>query len=467
MTDKVNISRKLHISRKVNVSGSLRNRLALILTGGAAVLAAILFIVVRALASQIAQQGQDNILTASMSSILDTAIIRDGRITLDFPYSSLSMLSTAADDRVFYAIFEGTTLLSGYDNLQTPAAPAPDQRIFTTATFNGDPIRIATGARLLIGSDGPRTVSVSIAQTQDALSDRLNAISRNVALIGLGFFILSTALALWAASTTSGQLHRLTRSITRRGPQDLSPVTKAVPTEMGPLVASLNRFMSRLDHTLTQSEDFIAEAAHRIRTPLATVRSHAEATLQRVEHRENRAALHAMVRAIDESSRAAGQLLDHAMVTFRAENLETEDVDLEEVLRELMQRMTPVADMKDITLSLQSAGPAILSGDSILLQNALRNLIDNALKYAPAETDVLITVTTQPDLSVEILDDGSGFAVDEIATLSGRFVRGKETANQVGSGLGLTIAKEVTAAHGGTMSLRNRPEGGACVTLQF
>lgn len=451
----------------VNVSGSLRNRLALILTGGAAVLAAILFIVVRALAAQVAQQGQDNILNASLSSILDTAVIRDGRVTLDFPYSSLSMLGTDADDRVFYAIYESDTLLSGYEDLQTPNAPTPDQRHFTKASYNGETIRMATGARILIGSDGPRTVAVSLAQTQDALSDTLNTISRNVALLGLGFFAMSSALALWAASTTSSQLHRLTRSLTRRGPQDLSPVTKAVPTEMGPLVGSLNTFMQRLDHTLTQSEDFIAEAAHRIRTPLATVRSHAEATLQRVQHDENRAALHSMVRAIDESSRAAGQLLDHAMVTFRAENLNKEDVDLTVIAHELVQRMTPVAEMKDINLSLRAAGPAVLSGDAILLQNALRNLVDNALKYAPAETDVVIEIGHDPAPTVSVLDDGAGFADDEIPNLSGRFVRGKDTGNKVGSGLGLTIAKEVTSAHGGTMTLHNRPEGGACVTLSF
>ena len=451
----------------VNVAGSLRNRLALILTGGAAVLAAILFIAVRALAAQVAQQGQDNILNASLSSILDTAIIRDGHVTLDFPYSSLSMLSTIADDRVYYAIYEGGTLLSGYDDLPTPSGPTSDQRQFTTANFNGEKTRIATGARVLIGSGGPRTVSVSIAQTQDALSDTLNTISRNVGLLGIGFFILSSALALWAASTTSGQLHRLTRSVTRRGPQDLSPVTKAVPAEMGPLVGSLNTFMLRLNHTLNQSEDFIAEAAHRIRTPLATVRSHAEATLQRVEHDENRAALQSMVRAIDESSRTAGQLLDHAMVTFRAENLNVETVDLIELSHELVQRMTPIADMKDITLTLQTTGPAVLKGDAILLQNALRNLIDNALKYAPSETDVVIKIMNDTGVHISILDNGAGFDIDELPTLTKRFVRGKGTGNKVGSGLGLTIAKEVAAAHGGTMTLRNRPEGGACVTLSF
>ena len=223
--------------------------------------------------------------------------------------------------------------------------------------------------------------------------------------------------------------------------------------------------MSRLDHTLTQSEDFIAEAAHRIRTPLATVRSHAEATLQRVEQVENRKSLQAMVRAIDESSRAAGQLLDHAMVTFRAENLEMSQVDLADLLRELGQSMSPVAEMKDISITMEIDGPATLQGDAILLQNALRNLIDNALKYAPVETGVTVRISKAARLSVSIIDEGQGFASDEIQTLSGRFVRGKDMDNKVGSGLGLTIAHEVAIAHGGEMILTNTAEGGACVTL--
>ena len=451
----------------VNISGSLRNRLALILTGGAAALAVILFIVVRALAAQVAQQGQDNILNASLTSILETAIMRDGAVTLDFPYSSLSMLGTPADDRVYYAIYEGDTFLSGYEKLSVPDVRTSGGRQFNTEKFNNETVRTATGIRILIASDGPRRVSVVIAQTRDALSETLRTISRNVAFLGVGFFVLSSGLALWAASTTSAQLHRLTRSVTRRGPQDLSPVTKPVPTEMVPLVGSLNTFMQRLENTLSQSEDFIAEAAHRIRTPLATVRSHAEATLQRVEHNQNRAALQSIVRAIDESSRAAGQLLDHAMVTFRAENLVCENVDLDEIAQELVQRMTPVADMKDIALSLQSTGPCIMAGDAILLQNAMRNLIDNALKYGPSETTVVIKITKDEEINFSVFDEGAGFAVDEMPNLSKRFVRGKDVGDKIGSGLGLTIANEVTLAHGSKMTLHNRPEGGACVTLSF
>lgn len=451
----------------VVVFGSLRNRLAMILTGGAALLAILLFFVVRGYATQIAQEGQDNILSASVSSILDAAVLRDGAVELDFPYASLSMLSTSADDRVFYAIYEDDKLLSGYNGLRTGPAVSSNDRKFTSALYDNAIVRVATASRTLIGTDRSRQVSVSVAQTQDALAETLNRISRNVAGFGLGFFILATALAFWGTSTTIGQLSRLTTSVTRRGPQDLSPFLKPVPSEMVPLVRSLNTLMSRLDQSLKQSEDFIAEAAHRVRTPLATVRSYAEATFQRVQKQENRDALRSMMRAIDESSRAAGQLLDHAMITFRAENLEREGVDLDGLLRDLVLRMTPVADMRDVVLSLDSNAPAVIQGDPVLLQNAFRNLIDNALKYAPADTSIAIRVQTTPRVSVDVSDQGRGFMPDEMDKLAGRFVRGGDTEGHIGSGLGLTIAQDVAIAHDGTMALSNRSEGGACVTLQF
>ncbi|MGB5865545.1 MAG: sensor histidine kinase [Sulfitobacter sp.] len=449
----------------VVVFGSLRNRLALILTGGAAALAILLVFVVRGYATQIAQEGQDNILGASATSILDAAVLREGQVELDFPYAALSMLTTAADDRVFYAISENGVLLSGYEGLMVEEDG--DARDFVSARYNDVPVRVATARRMLIGANVSRNVTVSVAQTQDALSETLNRISVNVAAFGVGFFALATALAFWATSSTIGQLSRLTTSVTRRGPQDLSPFTKPVPAEMGPLVGSLNSLMQRLDLSLKQSEDFIAEAAHRVRTPLATVRSYAEATFQRVQTAENRDALRAMMRAIDETSRAAGQLLDHAMVTFRVENLEREDVDLGDLLRELVQRMTPIAEMRDVELVLEASETMPLRGDPILLQNAFRNLLDNALKYAPSESLITLRLHSAPQITVKVTDQGQGFQPDEIHRLTDRFTRGSDTDGHIGSGLGLTIAQDVALAHGGRMILSNTDEGGACVILQF
>lgn len=446
---------------------SLRNRLAFSLIGGAAILAVLLYLVVRSYAAQIAQQGQDSILAASVTSILDAAVLRDGQVEVDFPYASFSMLSTESDDRVFYGIYQDGALISGYDSIKSPEVSTDAGHVFSTGSVMEVPVRMATASRILIGAQVRTVITVTVAQTQDALSVTLNRISRNAAAFGTGFFLLAGLLSFWATSTTIGPLKRLTTSVTRRGPKDLSPFVQPVPTEMEPLVSSLNNLMGRLDHSLGQSEDFIAEAAHRVRTPLATVRSYAEATLQRVSREENRHALRSMVRAIDESSRAAGQLLDHAMITFRADHLETTDLDLVELVQELVRSLTPIAEMKDVHLHLNCPGSVFVSGDAILLQNAVRNIIDNALKYSPAESEVKISVSNNAENRIVICDQGPGFPPDEIETLANRFARGQNAEGITGSGLGLTIAQDVIAAHGGTMELRNQTTGGACVTLSF
>ncbi|MEP4197060.1 MAG: sensor histidine kinase [Aliishimia sp.] len=451
---------------RLQTSGSLRNRLAITLIGGAAILALLIFFAIRNYATQVALQGQDNILGASVTSILDAASIQNGDVEIDIPYASFSMLSTPFDDRIFYAIYQDDRFLSGYPDL--PVATISDgEREFHSVSHQGEVVRVITASRTLIGSGKRTRIHVALAQTQDALSSTLDQISRTAALFGACFFALAAILSFWATSTTIGQLKNLTNSITKRGPQDLRPFEKPVPSEMAPLVTSLNSLMERLDHSLSQSEDFIAEAAHRVRTPLATVRSYAEATLQRVEKEENRQAVRSMMRAIDESSRAAGQLLDHAMITFRADHLERQDVDLVELVHELVVRMTPIADMKDLELCLQSEDKVSYSGDPVLIQNAVRNLIDNAMKYSPNDGKVDISVSSAPELQICVCDSGKGFPIEELNTLAARFKRGQNAEGTIGSGLGLTIAMDVARAHGGDLHLSNQAKGGACVLLSL
>ena len=455
------------MTSELKVSGSLQNRLMLTLISGAAVLGIILFFIVRGYAAQIAQNGQDDILEASLSSILDAIVIQDGSIEVDFPYASLSMLDTELDDRVFYSIYNDDILISGYEDLPLPEKINAEISTFNTIKYKDTNARIASAKRILIGEKERITISVSIAQTQDALSRTLNRISKNVALFGSGFFILVTLLSYWATATTISPLMRLASSVTKRGPQDLSPFEKKVPSEMYPLVTSLNKLMTRLDLSLKQSEDFIAEAAHRVRTPLATVRSHADATLQRVSKKENRDALRSMVRAIDEASRAASQLLDHAMITFRSDNLQKEPINLNDLVQNLIDNLAPIAEMKDIELKFKQEDKIELFGDFILIQNAIRNLIDNALKYSPYEGIITVSIGTSPISFLEIHDQGPGFPPKDLDNLTMRFTRGQNSNGIVGSGLGLTIAKDVANAHGAKLQLSNHEKGGACVTLLF
>lgn len=448
-------------------TGSLFGRLTAILICGSAVLSVALFFVVRSTTARIAQDGQDNILKASVSSIIDAAVIREGRVEIDFPYASFSMLDTELNDRVFYAIRQDGQLLSGYDNIPFVTDLGNDSTQFRTLVLDDTPFRVAASKRVLIGSKSSTVISVYVAQTQDALAQTLRSISINVAGLCLVFFIFTAILSYLAAAATVHPLSRLATSVQRRSAADLGEFQNPVPTEMVPLVSSLNSLMGRLDQSLTRSEDFIAEAAHRVRTPLATVRSYADATLQRVSKAENRNALKSMMRAIDESSRAASQLLDHAMITFRADHLDRQSVDLSELTLDLANSLTPIAEMKDIDLQFTTSGKVLINADPILLQNALRNIIDNALKYAPTDSMVSIEVSCNPNPTVIIRDQGQGFPTDEMAQLIKRFHRGGNSKGMIGSGLGLTIAQDVAVAHGGKLTLSNTLKGGACVTFSL
>ena len=454
----------------VKSNSSIRRRLTIQLLFGATILTICLVLIVRSFAQQLAEQSQDNILAASLTSILDSASIQEGQIAVDIPYSAFSMLSNLADDRVFYRIDLNDEFLTGYADLPRHSLSAnSNEPLFVTGLYRGFDIRSVAATRKLALGEKPIEVIVIIAQSRNGMQETLSEISNKVILFGIGFFVLSAIIALFAAQSTVGPLTRLAASVARRGPQDLRPVIARVPEEMAPLVHSLNQFIERLGTSLKRSEDFITEAAHHVRTPLATVRAQAEITLRRVDKVENRQALREIIRAIDDSSRAAGQLLDHAMVTLRTDHLERHQIDLTGLVRESVARVQAVANLKDITIIFENTTPSPIQGDVILIQNAVQNLLDNAIKYSPPDSQVEVQLGRKdPWVILTFQDKGRGLPDSDAELLTERFVRGDNVADTVGSGLGLTIVEEVVRAHGGTLSFENNPDGvGACVSISF
>ena len=449
--------------------GSIRRRLLLSLLASAAVLAIVVYFVVQSVARQVAQESQDNVLTASALSILDSARLSGGEISIDLPYAALSMLDSVSDERVFYAIRLEEEFLSGYADL--PQAGGDDGSVapaYLSTSFLGEEVRVATVRRRMSTDTGRSFLKVSVAQTLSGQKQALVRISRTSMGIGAGFFLVSVLLAALISRSTIRPLDRLTESVSRRGPKDLRPVAAPVPSEMVPLVASLNSFMRRLQKSLMRSEDFIAEAAHRVRTPLAVVRTKAEVAQRKSHDPNTRKALKEMIRAIDDSSRTAGQLLDHAMVTFRRDHLASEEISLHRLVLDTVERMRPTSELKDITLEAAEVSDAVIKGDPILVQNAFHNLLDNAVKYAPPGAQIQVALKVgDHGVEVSVRDTGPGFLTDELGDLPKRFARGANTQSIVGSGLGLTIAKEVIEAHGGALHISNNPGGGACVSLLF
>lgn len=433
----------------------------------AACIAILLFVVVQSVAEQIAQESQDNILAASAISILDSARVVEGEISIDLPYSSLSMLDSVTDERAFYAIRLNDEFLSGYSDLPRITPPS-DVTAFQSTTYLDEDIRIASTWRNFSALDGQAYLEISVAQTLTGLNQSIARIARISLAVGFGFFLLSMAIAMVIAQTTIRPLHRLTGSVSRRGPSDLRPLAAPVPTEMAPLVLSLNSLMTRLQKSLSRSEDFIAEAAHRVRTPMAIVRTQAEVTLRRVEKEENRQAVREMIRAVDESSRTAGQLLDHAMVSVRTDNLARESIQLDELIVDVANRLHPISELRDLEIVAKKMERTKIQGDPILVQNAIQNVLDNAIKYTDADTDITVQLDhSEGFVHIHVRDEGSGFDATEIDRLLQRFERGRNADRIVGSGLGLTIVDDIMRAHRGHITLTNNSGAGACVTLSF
>ncbi len=452
---------------------SIRRRLIVQLSLVAAILSFAFYLIVRAVAEQAATETQDNILAASATSIADALYSERGMVNLELPYSALSMLGSISQDRVFYRIIVDGETLTGYADLPDPELLGPEtvvstaDPVFSTFDFRGEEVRsVAITRPVSLGGQAVNTTTI-VAQTRLGLAMISSRISATAAAVGFGFFLFAIALSLLAAQSALAPLRRMTQSIQRRGPHDLSPVKAKLPSELVPLVGALNNFMNRLRSSLAQSEDFVAEAAHRVRTPLAIVRTRAEIALRRMEDPDDKKALREMIRAVDESSRSAGQLLDHAMVTFRTDNLLAKKFDLGGLTRDICGHLSPTAGLKDINLLLDiPEKPCPFVGDPILMQNALRNILDNAIKYSPADSEIIIRLTRGKTTEISFCDQGRGFGAADLSSLTKRFSRGENVADIVGSGLGLTIADVVARAHGGHIQIQSNPKGnGACVSL--
>ena len=422
---------------------------------------------VTGLAWQATERMQDNVLAASTTTIAETLRSEQGEVRLELPYAAFAMLGAISEDRVFYRVTAAEDLLTGYADLPAPRRAPPGQVVFDSASYRGAAIRMASVTRLVLAGAGPVPVTVTVAQTRDGVGSVASDLSRLAAILSVAFFFVAVTLSAIAGRMSLRPLNEIAAAVSRRGPSDLRPLRRAAPAELMPLMSALNRLMDRLGQSIRRSEDFIAEAAHRIRTPLATVRAQAEIALRSVEDEAEKQRLRRIIRAVDESSRSAGQLLDHATVAFRSEDLARDPLDLAELAGQTVAAIAPTAAMRDIRLDLVTM-PAQVRGDAVLLDAAIRNVLDNAVKYSPEDTTITLRVTQQDhEARLSIRDQGPGLGDGPVEALTERFRRGANTGGIIGSGLGLTIASDVVRAHGGRLELgaAEDEKGGACVAL--
>ncbi len=452
------------------LAGSIRRQLILQLILAAAVLSVLLYYSIRTVARDAVEATQDSVQGAATMAIAEQLRGGEDGVAIDLPYSAFSMLGSIGEDRVFYRIVIGDETVTGYSDLPLP----PEGASLLTPAFYSRPfrdtqVRIAAVERSILVDRRSVPVLVIVAQTRQGQDAIVGLMANRGAALGLGFFAVAAFLSMLTASNVLRPLRRLAEAVGRRGPQDLRPVSHATPRELEPFVTSLNGFIGRLRAALSRTEIFIAEAAHHIRTPLATLRAQADIALRQTEDGDTRGTLHKMVRAIEESSRSASQLLDHATVVYRTDQRADAPLCLAALTSAVARALQPTADLKDLSLLVDvPETPVQMTGDRVLVENALRNLIDNAIKYSPPDGKIDISLTEGNGLAdVVVADHGRGLSGVSADDLTGRFRRGDNVDDVIGSGLGLTIVSEVAAAHGGSFELSSRPGGGTCARLSL
>ncbi|MDP5306080.1 sensor histidine kinase [Paracoccus spongiarum] len=448
---------------------SLRRRLVWQFLVLSLLLVVALFFTVRFAAERASRASQDAVLGAAVISVGDGIRAVDDGLELDLPHATFSMLGAMGQERIFYSLAIGSRLVTGYEGLPPPPeVPGDLSPVFWSADYRASRLRLAAITRRVLLDNRMAEIVVVLGQTRYGQAAIARDTARSAVWIGLGFLLLAVPVALFAARAVIRPVDRLAAAVTRRGPQDLRPVRDPTPRELVPLVGALNGFIARLRGALQLAETFIFEAAHRIRTPLSLVRNEAEMALAETSDEATRQRLRRMVRAIGESSRSANQILDHAMVLYRSDQFAAAPFDLAALTASVLRAVAPLAEMRDIEIAAQGLDrPCPLHGDERMIEVALRNILDNALKYSASEGRITLRLYQADGMAhLSVQDAGRGLAKGD-SDLTGRFRRGSNVGDVVGSGLGLTIVREVAAAHGGSFDLRPGPEKGACATLSL
>jgi two-component system, OmpR family, sensor histidine kinase TctE len=452
---------------------SLRTRLvgmlALLFLGGTVVL----FIAAQAYGKLAADKSYDRLLAGSALSIAETLSIQDSKVQVDLPYAALDMLSAAPDDRVFYRVFgPGSNTITGYDDL--PRWQPPSQRgrsvafeipRFFDATYRGESVRFAVLGREIAEPDAQGWVWVQVGQTRRAREELARDLVLGAVVPITLMTLLALSLVMFGISRALRPLQRVGQDLSVRPPEDLQPVAEAVPREIAPLIDAINGFMRRLAFSIDALRAFIAEAAHQMRTPLASLRAQAHVAAD--EDTEGlRRSLAAVERNAARLSRLLDQLLSDATVTHRADVRLFEPFDLLELMHEAISEGVPHSRQMDVEV-IAEMDRAPCRGDALMLGEALKNLIDNALKYAAAADEpVLVSLRAAEDsYLLSVADRGPGIPPHERERVFERFARGDSAV--AGAGLGLAIVRRAVASHQGEVVLTERAGGGLEVTLRL
>ncbi len=417
-------------------------------------------------ATRAADEAFDRVIGASALSIADSLRVSEGRVIIEIPQAALAMIGLQSDARVFYRIVDpaGATIAGqvtlGLD-LPRPASADP---VFSKGSFRGTPVRFAVVGRYF-DSGWASAIVAETLESRSAAAWRLFLPSLTAVMI---VFVIAIMLIFFGIRRAFRPLALIEEELRRRAPTNLAPIATAAPREVGGLVAALDDFMRRLAETLSRVQNYASHAAHEVRTPIAAIRAQAAAAMSETTIDGVRRRLRRVEANADAAGQIVNQLLLDASMQHRLGTQTETAIDLAALAQEVIDRLDPlVRPAVRMTVEADDRDSCKAWGDFVAVREALRNLVDNALKYAPHGLVEINVRSEGGEWRMAVIDSGPGIPEGEMARMTERFSRGSDVAEVAGVGLGLHIVRKVAETYGGRLTLSNRPGGGLSAVLNL
>ncbi|MFC5511970.1 ATP-binding protein [Massilia jejuensis] len=375
------------------------------------------------------------------------------------PALASALSDDSAGEASWAAVHErGGRVLAGAASLPPALRPG-----LYDARLHGEPVRVAVAA--VGGADG---LHVSLARTTRARQQVRAAIVRSLVLLEVLFSLALVGLVWFSVGNGLAPLARLRARLDARGSADLAPLDDAgMPRELVPVVGAFNALLGRIELGARAQDEFRANVAHQLRTPLAGLRLQlAGLAARHAGDPETRRSVDLMLQANERMIRQTSQLLSlERAEPNRFARARLAPLDLSELVAGSVQAFVEQAAARDIDLGFELE-PAIVDGDRFLLRDLVDNLVDNALRYTPRGGRVTLSCGKAGQGSVlRVEDNGPGIPACRRAQVFERFVRLDERT--AGSGLGLAIVRGIADLHGAEVALADAEGGGAVFAVAF
>jgi two-component system sensor histidine kinase TctE len=435
-------------------------------------------------AQSIAGKPFDRALEYNVQALAQLVTVQPQRATFNLPQPAREILRADDSDQVYYQVLGPRgELLSGERDFPQP--PEDERTVAGETRLRDDEMRglDVRVAYTWVPVPGATPALVQVAETREKRSVLATEIIKGVMLPQLVILPLAVLLVWLALVRGIKPLSELEERIRARKPDDLSPLDeKVVPLEVAPLVSSVNDLLTRLKGSIAAQKRFLADAAHQLKTPLAGLRMQADlAQREQVDADQLKQSLKQIGRSSMRATHTVNQLLALARAESSGKALVRQPCDLAALAIEAVRDSVPRAMDKHIDLGYDGAQPGApgvtLQGNPTLLEEMIRNLLDNAVNYTPSSAQqpgvVTARVLADPFGRVQVLqveDTGPGIPESERELVFQPFYRALGT-NVDGSGLGLPIVLEIARQHQASIAIEDARPGqnppGTRVTIRF